>query len=269
LFLIFGNVVASTLNVEFGWGYSPWWQISVIVIAVVVFLLGWFGIRVSAGAGTILGVFEIAVFAVLAVWLIFAAGGNNTLAVFGTGYATSEGFTGLNGVFAGSIYCILAFIGFEAAAPLAEEAKDPRRTIGRAVIYSALLIGLFYVVTTYAAAVYFGPDKFAEFTGSGNGDPWQGLARAVWGGGWVLVFLAVVNSAIANANAGANATTRTWFSLGRIRLLPSAFANVDPVTRTPRVAVLAQFVFGLAAALILGAIYEPLPAFSPRSWCRA
>jgi amino acid transporter len=262
LFLIFGNVVASTLNVEFGWPYSPWWWISVLVIAVVVFLLGWFGIRVSAGAGTILGVFEILVFAVLAIWLIFAAGGNNTLSVFGTGLATSEGFQGINGIFAGSIYCILAFIGFEAAAPLAEEAKDPRRTIGRAVIYSALLIGLFYALTTYAADVYFGPDKFAEFTASGGGDPWQGLARAVWGGGWVLVFLAVVNSAIANANAGANATTRTWYSLGRIRLLPSAFANLDPATRTPRVAVLVQFVFGLAAALILGAVYEPLPAFS-------
>jgi amino acid transporter len=121
---------------------------------------------------------------------------------------------------------------------------------------------LFYVLTTYAAAVYFGPGEFTGFNTSGGGDPWQGLARAVWGGGWVLVFLAVVNSAIANANAGANATTRTWFSLGRIRLLPRAFANLDPVTRTPRVAVLAQFVFGLAAALILGSVYEPLSAFS-------
>jgi amino acid transporter len=262
LFLIFGHVMASTLNVEFGWPYSPWWWISVLVIAVIVFLLGWFGIRVSTGAGTILGVFEIAVFAVLAVWLIFAAGGNNTLAVFGTSYATGEGFQGINGVFAGSIYCILAFIGFEAAAPLAEEAKDPRRTVRVAVVWSALLIGLFYVLTTYAAAVYFGPERFGEFNVSGGGDPWQGLARAVWGGGWVLVFLAVVNSAIANANAGANATTRTWFSLGRIRLLPRAFANLDPATRTPRVAVLAQFVFGLAAALILGSVYGPLSAFS-------
>lgn len=67
LFLIFGNVVASTLKVEFGWPYSPWW-ISVVVVAVMVFLLGWFGIRISAGTGTVLGVFEIVVFAVLAVW---------------------------------------------------------------------------------------------------------------------------------------------------------------------------------------------------------
>jgi hypothetical protein len=54
-------------------------------------------------------------------------------------------------VIAGSVYTILAFIGFEAAAaPLAEEARDPRRTIRLAVIYSCLGIGLFYVLTTYA-----------------------------------------------------------------------------------------------------------------------
>ena len=133
---------------------------------------------------------------------------------------------------AGSVYTILAFIGFEAAAPLAEEARDPRRTIRLAVIYSCLGIGLFYVLTTYAATVAFGPDKFAEFPASGDGNPWDALARAAWGAGWVLVFLAIANSAIANANASANAATRTWFAMGRIRLLPRR-----PRARQPALAV--------------------------------
>ena len=220
LFLIFGNLVAGTLNQEFGWSYDTWWVVSAVAAAVVVFVLGWFGVRLSTGAGTILGLFEILVFAALAVTLIIQAGDANTLSVFGTRYATVEGFVGLSGVIAGSVYTILAFIGFEAAAPLAEEAKDPRRTIRLAVLYSCLGIGLFYVLTTYAATVAFGPDKFAEFPTSGNGNPWDALARAAWGAGWVLVFLAIANSAIANANASANAATRTWFAMGRIRLLP-------------------------------------------------
>ena len=175
LFLIFGNVVASTLNQEFGWSYDTWWVVSAVVAAVVVFVLGWFGVRLSTGAGTILGLFEILVFAALAVTLIFQAGDANTLAVFGTGFADVEGFAGLSGVIAGSVYTILAFIGFEAAAPLAEEAKDPRRTIRLAVLYSCLGIGLFYVLTTYAATVAFGPERFAEFPSRGTatpGTPW-------------------------------------------------------------------------------------------------
>jgi amino acid transporter len=227
-----------------------------------VFVLGWFGVRLSTGAGTILGLFEILVFAALAVTLIIQAGDANTLSVFGTRYATVEGFVGLSGVIAGSVYTILAFIGFEAAAPLAEEAKDPRRTIRLAVLYSCLGIGLFYVLTTYAATVAFGPDKFAEFPTSGNGNPWDALARAAWGAGWVLVFLAIANSAIANANASANAATRTWFAMGRIRLLPRPLEHVNPRWRSPDVAVVVQFLVGVVVSVWLGLQYGPLTAFA-------
>ena len=262
LFLIFGNVVAGTLNQEFGWSYDTWWVVAALAAAVTVFVLGYFGVRLSTGAGTILGLFEILVFAGLALTLIVKAGDANTLSVFGTGFADVEGFVGLSGVIAGSVYTILAFIGFEAAAPLAEEAKDPRRTIRLAVLYSCLGIGLFYVLTTYAATVAFGPGRFAEFPTSGGGNPWDALARGAWGAGWVLVFLAVANSAIANANASANAATRTWFAMGRIGLLPRPLEHVNPHWRSPDVAVILQFVVGVGVALWLGLQYDPLTAFA-------
>jgi amino acid transporter len=261
LYLIFGNVVATTLNTEFGWSYNLWWMISAVAAALFVFLLGYLGIRISAGTGTILGVFEIGVFAVLAVWLIAKAGGANSLSVFGTSHANVQGFEGFSGVAAASIFTILAFIGFEAAAPMAEEARDPRSTIRRAVVWSALLIGVFYVLTTYAATVYFGADKMADFISFGGGNPWDGIARAVWGAGWVVVFLAIANSAVANANAGATATTRMWYAMARIRLLPGAFARVHPTRRSPYVAVTVQLVVALVVALWLGNQFTPLEAF--------
>ena len=64
-------------------------------------------------------------FAALAVTLIFQAGDANALAVFGTGLADVEGFAGLSGVVAGSVYTILAFIGFEAAAPWPRRRRTP------------------------------------------------------------------------------------------------------------------------------------------------
>jgi len=227
-----------------------------------VFVLGYLGIQVSARAGTILGIFEIAVFALVAIWLIGSAGDNNTLEVFGTGVADNPDFEGFSGVIAGSIYTILAFIGFEAAAPLAEEAIDPRRTVKQAVVYSAVGIGLFYVLTTYAATVFFGPGRMLEFQAAGGGNPWDFMTRDVWGWGWVFVFMAIVNSAIANSNAGANAATRTWYAMGRIRLLPELLARVHPRYRSPHVAITAQFVLAVVLLLWLGFQYDPITAFS-------
>src|SRR4029453_15269061 len=209
------------------------------------------------------GVFEIGVFTALAIWLIVDAGSDNDLAVFGTSFATVPGFDGLSGVIAGSVYTILAFIGFEAAAPLAEEARDPRRTIGRAVILSCIGIGIFYVVTTYAAVVFFGPGRFAEFPLSGDGNPWDALARAAGGAGWVLGFLAAANPAIPNSNAGSNARPRAWFAMGRVHLLPAILGRTHPRYRSPHVAVFAQFVIGVTVALWLGGQYNsPFLAFA-------
>ncbi len=260
LFLVFAITVSGTLNTEFGWSKGTWW-IWVILASVVPLVLGYLGITISTEAGTIMGLFEIIVFGALAVWLIVEAGSNNTLSVFATTHATAKGYVGLSGVIAASVYSMLAFTGFESAAPLAEEARDPRKTIGRAVIYSALAIGIFYVITTYAATVYRGAGNMADFVSLGNNDPWTFLARAVWGVGWVLVFIAIINSAVANANAGANATTRTWYAMGRIRLLPAFMATIHPHWKSPYVAVIVQFVVALALALILGFVYEPYTAF--------
>ena len=233
-----------------------WWP-WILVGAALIFLLGYRGIRVSAATGTILGLFEIGVFTALAIFLI-AQADHNTLSVFTTKFATNPDFKGFSGVFAASVFTVLAFIGFEAAAPLAEEAKDPRRTIGRAVVLSCLLVGLYYVLTTYAAAVFFGPSRSVNFA-AGTG--WEGFGRAVWGSAWVFVFVAIVNSTIANSNAGSNAATRTWFSMGRVRLLPRALAEVHPRFRSPHVSVWLQLVVGLIVPFWLGFQFDPITAF--------
>ncbi|MCW2779352.1 MAG: amino acid permease [Frankiales bacterium] len=259
LFLQLGFTVAGTLHDESsGFSAGLWWVFALIG-AVIVLLAGYRGITASAKLGTILGAFEIAVFLVLGVLFVIKAGSHNTLSVFGTSH-TPDGHKGVSGVIAGSVYTVLAFSGFEAAAPLAEEAKDPKRTIRRAVVGATLLIGALYVFTTYAVDVAFGPDRFATFTTTGH-DSWQGLARASYGLFWVLVFLAIVNSTIANANAGASVSTRTAYALGRIRLLPRMVTVLHPTHRSPYLAVYAQFVIGVVVTLGLGFAYDPVTAF--------
>lgn len=259
LFLQLGFTVAGTLHGEFaGYPASLWWPWALLGAAVVA-LAGYRGVHASAVLGTVLGAFEIVVFVVFAVLLVAKAGGANTLRVFGSGL-TPAGHSGAAGVIAGSVYTVLAFSGFEAAAPLAEEARDPRRTVRLAVVGATLGIGLVYVFTTYAADVFYGPARFANFGTSGAAS-WIGIARASYGLFWVLLFLAVVNSTIANANAGANVSTRTAFALGRIGLLPGAFARVHPRFRSPTVGVWVQFLIGTVVTLALGFAYGPVNAF--------
>jgi amino acid transporter len=254
-----GFTIASTFHGE--WSSYPanlWWPWT-IAGAVIVAAAGFYGVRTSAGLGTILGVFEVGVFLVLGVFFVVHAGSHNTGKVFGTTYTPAD-FRGARGVIAGSVYSILAFGGFEGAAALAEEAKDPRRTIRRAVLGATLLIGLLYVFTTYAVDVAFGPGHFATF-GTDGPNSWVGLARSLYGLFWVFAFLAIVNSTIANANAGLNVSTRLGFAMGRIGAFPYWFARLNPRHRSPYIGIAIGTVFTLAVTLGLGFGYDPVTAF--------
>jgi amino acid transporter len=254
-----GFTTAGTLNAEIsGYPANLWWPWSLLG-AVIILAAGFYGIRTSARLGTVLGVFEIGVFVVLAIFLLFHAGSNNTLSVFTTRY-TPSGFRGISGVIGGSVYTILAFGGFEGAAPLAEETRNPRRTIPRAVMLATLLIGLLYVFTTYAVDVAFGPAKFGSF-GTTGANSWEGLARSLYGLFWFFVFLAIVNSTIANANAGVNVSSRTAYAMGRIGAFPRFLAQVHPKYRSPVMAILTGFVITVAVTLGLGLGYDPVTAF--------
>lgn len=254
-----GFTAASTLHSEIsGYPADLWWPWAILG-ALIVLAAGWFGIGVSARLGTILGISEIAVFALLAVLFIVHAGHHNTLGVFGTHY-TPAGHRGVSGVIAGSVYTVLAFGGFESAAPLAEEARDPRRTIPRAVLGATLFIGILYVFTTYAASVAYGPGRFVGF-GSSGAASWEGMARAFYGIFWFFVFLAIVNSTIANANAGVNVSSRTIYAMGRIRVFPQVLAALHPRHRSPVAGILLAFVTTLAVTLGLGLHYGPITGF--------
>ena len=260
--VLFGSILGSTLQAHFGLSYNVWWVIGAVICVVAVGGLNYVGVQVSARFGLIFGFFEILVMVALSLTLIVAAGSRNTFEVFTTHYATVPGFKGMSGIVGGSVYAILAFIGFDAAAPLAEETRDARRNVGRAVVLSCLIIGLFYVLTTYASTVYFGPGKYGGFYLAGGGNPWNLIATAVWGGGWIALFIALLNSNAACSNGGGSAATRAQWAMGRIRVLPAFFGRTHPRFGSPYIAVLITYTGGLVLTLWLGEQYTPLTAFA-------
>ena len=235
-----------------------------VVLAVLCGLLLWWliysGVQLSTRAGVLLGAIEISIFVFISLLLIIKAGDRNTIDVF------IPGDQGIQPAFQGMIFCLLAFIGFEAAAPLGEEAREPRRTIPKAVIWSTVGVGAFYVLCYYAATVYFGVDRMADFYGFNGGDPWGFMGTEVLGTlGGILVVFAIINSSLANANSGATAATRSLFSMARGGLLPKIFAAVHPTHRTPVNAVHFQVLVAIVVA-VGGGLYlanDPYEGLGP------
>jgi amino acid transporter len=269
LFILFEPLVAPFLYLEFGWAmsdvfknsigwhYSGQWWIWVVLMTVVVFLLTYRDIRLSTTAGVILGGFEIVIFAALALWMLFSNAGHLNLQPFNP----NHGVGNWSGVFKGMVFAILAFIGFEASAPLGEEAKNPRRTVPRAVVGSAIAIGIFYVLCSYAWVFGAGFDNFVK-QATTNADPWRNLATVFWGGGWVLVFLAICNSIAANSNAAVNAATRVFYALARNGLAPKPLGRTHPRFKTPHIAIGWMSAFALVLSLAFGWKWGALVGFS-------
>jgi amino acid transporter len=268
LFIMFEPLVAPFLYLEFGWAmddvfqnevgfhYGGQWWIWVVLMTVIVFLLTYRDVRLSTTAGVILGAFEIGIFAALSLWMLLSNAGDLNLQPFDPANASGH----WSGVFKGMVFAILAFIGFEAAAPLGEEARHPRRTVPRAVVGSAIAIGLFYVLCSYAWVFGAGFDGFVkQATGA---DPWRNLGKVFWGTGWILVFLAICNSIAANSNAAVNAATRVFYSLARNGLAPRALGRTHPEFKTPNVAIIWMSGFAFVVALFFGWRWGPLTGFS-------
>ena len=130
------------------------------------------------------------------------------------------------------------------------------------MLLATLLVGLLYVFTTYAVDVAYGPKGFTAFASQTGNASWVGLARSLYGFFWFFVFLAIVNSTIANANAGVNVSTRTAYAMGRIGAFPRFLAAVSQRHRSPVNSVLVAFVITVAVTLGLGLKYNPTVAFA-------
>ena len=223
LFAAFGFYSAALLDQLFGISNDLLWLPFALLCAAIVWFLNFRGISVSTRTGVVLGLIEIGIFLLVSFLLVINAGANNTLSVF------VPGDEGIRPALQGMVFCLLAFVGFEAAAPLAEETRDPKRTIRQAVLWSAVLIGLFYVFCYYAATVFFGPAQMTDFIGVNDGNPWGGMAEQVLPGSAACLSPSRSSTAASPMPTPAPMPRLvSIFSLGRSRLLPRAFAAVHP-----------------------------------------
>ncbi|MBY6683079.1 APC family permease [Rhodococcus sp. BP-316] len=240
LFSVFAHdTIASKLGIDIP---RP---LLMFVVLVVVTGLTMLGIDLSLKVLGVLVALEIAVFVLLDSVIIFGGGGTsgNSLAAFDPSALVSPGL----GV--AFLFAFACFTGFEATVVFSEEAKDPRRTIPRAIYGSIAFIGVFYAVTTWAIGNSIGNDAVQEAAAA---DP-AGLIFAVAEnevGPWLATTLEilVVTSFIAMLIGFQNMFARYLFALGRANVLPHKLGTTTRSSGSPAVAAA---VVGIINAVVL------------------
>jgi len=247
--VLIGGYVHDTLQLEFNMEPLPIWAWNA-VWAVVLFSVLYFGVQLSTRAQLTLALISALAVLAFSIYVITQATTNDV----GRAFNPSEAPDGITGVLFGILYGVLIFVGFETAANLAEEAHQPKKAIPRAVLFSVVVVAIFYLITSYAQVAGFGFD-LSTFA-SAAAAPLFALASPESAGGFgsttlVRVMELVVLLDIMAVGIGAGvASTRGLFAMARDRRLPSPLAAVSSRYETPVGAIV--FLLIVQAAFIVG-----------------
>jgi amino acid transporter len=252
----FGFIVAGELKETWGIdvAWLPW--VAVLIFAPLTAYLQWKGIRVSTRFLVITGGLEMLIVFALAIFgfLVPPAGTSVSLENFNpANIPVGEGFA------LAVVFTVQGLTGWEASAPLAEETTDPKRNVPLSVLLSIVIIGTFLVIVFWGVITGFGND--AEAITSSPTLPALALAHRVWGGAWIIILFAFLNSVAAVSIACANVGTRMWYSMARSGSFPSALAKVHPVHKTPSNAILVQMFLNLGLGILGLIIFSPDVSF--------
>jgi amino acid transporter len=132
------------------------------------------------------------------------------------------------------VFGIFSYVGFESAATLGKETRNPHRVIPRAVILTPIIAGVFFIITTYVITQGFGDNatKLGGSTGPMN-DLVSGKSAVLT----LVIYIGAAISCFACALASINAFSRMLYSLGRYQLMHRSMGFVHDSHKTPHVAV--------------------------------
>jgi amino acid transporter len=226
LSLLSHDVLEPAIKKEYGVDI-PWWIWVVAALALVIYF-AYQGIALSERALIITGTIEIVIMVALALSGLASPGpGGFSFAPLNPG-----NFGLSSNLFLGVVFSIFAFSGWESTGPLAEESRNPKRNVPIGLVGSVIVLMTYFVIVTWGYLVGIGVNKTGSIP-SAAAFPVATLAQRVWGGAWVFLLFALLNSAIAVSIACFNGGTRTWYAMGRSGVLPSALGKVNPKRQTP------------------------------------
>ena len=151
---------------------------------------------------------------------------------------------GLGGAVTGAATVFFAVFGYDAMSTAAEESRDSRRHMPKAIIYSLVIAMVLYVA---ACLVLVGMQNYTEI------DPASGFSSAFESVGLeglaTLIAVGAIIGILSVMFTFMLGVTRVWFAMSRDGLLPRWFAKTDAKHHVP---VRVTWIVGVASAAIAG-----------------
>lgn len=154
---------------------------------------------------------------------------------------------GLLPLMAGAAVLCLSFLGFDAVSTLAEETRDPRRDIPRAIVITTLGAGLLFILLAMTSQLAFPGSSFKDADSAAS----EVMLHA--GGRFLEMFFTAtyVAGAAGSALASQASVSRILFSMGRDGILPRrVFGTLSERYKTPVVAIVLVSLVSLLAVVI-------------------
>ncbi|MCP3426673.1 APC family permease [Rothia sp. AR01] len=215
-----------------------------LAFIVLLILVNMRGVRESLSANVVMTLIEMTGLAIIIVVaaIVFGSGdGDISRAV-----EFAPDVAPVAGIFAASIIAFFSFLGFEAAANMAEEVKDPTRSYPRALFGAIGTAGIVYTLIAVGAAIVVPTSQLADSTG-----PLLEVVRASGVAVPETLFALIALVAIANgALLFMVMASRATYGLAEAALLPQVFGRVLPRRRTPWVAILTVGLATMAMSLV-------------------
>ncbi|MEV7693012.1 APC family permease [Microbacterium sp. NPDC089189] len=203
-----------------------------IVFIILLTLINLRGVRESLTANLVASIIEVSglVIVIVLAAVVFGSGNGDPSRIF----EFAPDVPPLQGAFAASVIAFFSFLGFEAAANMAEEVKNPSKAYPRALFGAIATAAVVYLLIAIGAVIVLPPAELATSSGP--------LLDVVAASGvavppWLFGLIALV--AIANgALLFMVMASRVGYGLADAGLLPRAFGRVLPNRRTPWVSIL-------------------------------
>jgi len=153
-----------------------------------------------------------------------------------------------SGITMGSFIAFYAFLGFEDIVNVAEEVRDPRRNLPRAIILALLITTLFYLVVTVVSVLTMPTIQLAQ-----TDAPLALLYTHVTGRSPVIITLISLIAVLNGALVQVIKASRVIYGMSRQGWIPPVLGVVNPGTRTPLLAT------GIVTGLVMVfALWLPL-----------
>lgn len=230
LVIITGIITAATVSVGFGGYFLQFVDLPIVVTSIILIailsIVNYIGIRESAWANTVFTVIE----------------ASGLVMIIVIGFTITEPVqvnyldfpNGLSGTILGFVLIFFAFIGFESMVNVAEEVKNPSKTIPKAIVLAITITAVIYILVSVSAVRVLSWEELGTSLA-----PLANIADKAFGetGNTILssiALFATANTVLIALVAG----SRIFYGMSREGSLPKAFGKIHSKTKTPWIAVI-------------------------------